>query len=259
MARTKSKTGTKRSGRRRPSSRGGWDRSRWLMALAVLGVITLIAAIPVYRWWWQKGEVSELGEGLKLLERQGCVSCHRDGSGCWRWRADGRRPASTDAIRDAVLNGRSAAEGFPAAMPAYAGRLQARQWQGLVVATGVLTGILGVPEDQELAAGRDIVAQMGCGSCHGALGGGGVANPGSLTGAVPGWYGRSFAALQRKEGGLETLLQDGGRQRKSLIPGVPPPLLNMPPYGERLDSVEMDLLVRYLEWLHDTPPSLEPS
>ncbi len=257
MARSKGTSGTKRTGRSRSSRKRTTGLSRWLWAVGALVVVVLVAAIPGYRWLWHHWESSELGQGLELLTRQGCASCHRDAGGCWKWRADGQQPASTDAIRDAVLNGRSAAEGFPAAMPAYAQRLQARQWQRVVIAVGAVSGIVGVPEDQELAAGRDIVLQMDCGACHGALGGGGVPNPGALAREVPGWYGKSFASLQTDQGSLEDLIRNGSRQRKSLLPGVPPPLLNMPAYGDRLDSVELDLLVRYLEWLHDNPPTLD--
>jgi len=233
----------------------GW--SRWLWAAAAVVLIILAGAIPSYRAWWRRAEGSELGRGLAGLHAEGCVACHRSPSGCWKWRADGRPPASTDAIRDAVLNGRPAADGFPAAMLAYANRLEAGEWRRLVIAAGVLSGIVGVPEDQELAAGRDIVGQMGCGGCHGALGGGGVPNPGTLSGEVPGWYGPTFEGLRAGEGALESMVRDGGQQRRNPVPGAPPPLLSMPGYGDRLDSVELDLLVRYLEWLHDNPPSLE--
>jgi len=257
MARGKGTSGRKRTGGRSAASgkrSGRWSRWLW-MAVGVI-VIGLLAALPVYRWWWHRGERSELGRGVELLAEQGCESCHRDTAGCWKWRADGGGPASTDAIRDAVLNGRPVADGFPAAMPPFADRLVAGEWRRIVVAVGSLVGILGVPEDQELAAGRDIVMQMGCRACHGVLGGGGVPNPGSLSGEVPGWYGRSFSSVAAGEGSLEALLRDGARQHGNLFPGEAPPLLVMPAYGGRLDSVELDLLARYLEWLHENPPAL---
>jgi len=258
MARGKPKTSTKRAGRSRSSGKGVGRWSLWLWVLAAVAAIILVGAIPGYRWWWHRAGSSELGRGLALMGSQGCTSCHRDAGGCWIWRTDGRMPASADAIRDAVLNGRPAVAGFPAGMPAYASRLQVGQWRQLVIAAGALSGVVGVPEDAELAAGRDIVVQMGCGSCHGVLGGGGIPNPGSLAGEVPGWYGPDFGRLLADDGALEATVREGGHQRRSLVPGVPPPLLNMPGYGGRLDSMELDLLVRYVEWLHDNPPALGP-
>ena len=231
-------------------------RSRWLAIAAGVVLLALLSALPVYRAWWRRAERTDLSTGLARLDEEGCLACHRDPAGCFKWRADGRQPASTDAVRDAVLNGRPAAEGFPGAMPPYAGRLRVREWQDLAVAVAALAGIAGEPEDQELAAGRDIVTQMGCERCHGPLGARGIPNPGTLTGRVPGWYGPELRALLAKDGALEAVLRDGSRQRRTPMPGVSPPPLAMPAYGGRLDSVELDLLVRYLEWLHDNPPSL---
>lgn len=249
MARQQRARSSKSSGKgKRPVRLGrilGWV----VAALVVVAVL----ALPVYRWWWRHEDASAVQRGLALLEAEGCTGCHREAGGALRWRADGSEPPSLVVVRDAILNGRPAAGDMLHDMPAYGGRLRMREWQDAAAAVGALTGLLGIPEDQELAAGHDIAVQMGCFSCHDVLGAGGVANPGSLKGRVPGFYGPDFAAAQTT--GLEEVLREGSVPSHTPVPGLPGPVLTMPSYGERLDSTELDLLVRYLVWLHENPPS----
>jgi mono/diheme cytochrome c family protein len=229
------------------------------MWIVIAVVLALVAALPVYRWRWAKGERNPLGYGLEMLRQQGCVACHVTPEGHYRWRTDDSLPPSVEVIRDAVLNGRRVASGFPAKMPAYGARLTVEKWQGAVVAVAVLSGLVGVPEDPELGAGHDVALQMGCFGCHGALGAGGVANPGSLSGAVPGWYGKAYQRAVKAQGGLAQLLREGGQPHRVPFPGLPSPLLRMPAYGNQLDSTESSLLVGYIEWLNANPPAYPQS
>lgn len=192
-----------------------------------------------------------------MLRQQGCVACHLTPQGEFRWRADGSPPSSVEVIRDAVVNGRRATTGFPVKMPAYGSRLSVEEWQAAAVAVAALSGLAGIPEDPELAAGHDVAVQMGCFGCHGPLGAGGVPNPGSLAGAVPGWYGRAFRRATENQGGLERLLREGGHQQRFPFPGLPGSLLRMPAYGDSLDSTESSLLARYVEWLNAHPPAYQ--
>jgi len=235
---------SRRPARARRRAWGGWA------ALAVAGAA--VAALPVYRAWWRSEEANPVREGLELLDEAACAACHRTGGG-WRWRGDGDGPASVEAVRDAVLNGRPRAAGFPAAMPAYATRLGAAERRAVVTAVAALEGLIGVPEDPELAAGHDVAAQMGCFGCHGPLGAGGVPNPGSLPGEVPGWLGRSLRARGAEAG---RVLRDGSRPVRLPLPGFSGPLLEMPAYGDRLDSTELELLLGYVEWLAERPPEV---
>lgn len=218
-------------------------------------LLALVVALPAYRWHWARQERNPLGYGLQVLRQESCVACHMTPDGQYRWRADGTPPPSVEVVRDAVVNGRKAANGFPGRMPAYGARLTVERWQGAVVAVAVLSGLIGVPEDPELAAGQDVAVQMGCFGCHGPLGAGGVANPGSLSGAVPGWYGGAFQRVVKEPGGLEQFLRDGGKPHRVPFPGLPGPLLSMPPFGDRLDSTESSLLSRYVKWLNANPPA----
>ncbi len=258
MARSQRKSGSRGSSRSGGKRARRWNASRIGMVLAGVVAVVAVLGVPTYRWWWAREETNPLARGMELLGEQGCAACHTGASGSWRWRADGAPPVSVEMIRDAILNGRPASPEFPGAMPPMGGRLDVGEWRALVLAVGVLEGLVGVPEDPELASGYDIAVQMGCFGCHGRLGAGGVPNPGSLEGRIPGWLGGSFRKVLAVDGRLREVILEGSRQRRVPVPGVPGSLLSMPAYGERLDSVEVEILVRYLRWLHENPPSLEP-
>jgi len=102
-----------------------------------------------------------------------------------------------------------------------------------------------------------VAVQMECFGCHGRLGSGGVSNPGSLSGGVPGWYGRSFLKAAAAPNGLERILREGAKSARVPVPWAPGPVLQMPAYGDRLDSTEIQLLTRYMRWLQEHPPQLD--
>lgn len=143
---------------------------------------------------------------------------------------------------------------MPAAMPAFGGRVRAAEWQALLMAVLAREAMVGVPDDPELAAGYDIASDHGCFGCHGVLGCGGVVNRGSLAGRIPGWYGSAFEAGAGSAAGTVELLRSGTRARRLPVPGIPGPVLAMPSFDSRMDSTEMQLVARYVEWLRDDPP-----
>ncbi len=225
-------------------------RNRLIPWLFISTVIVLLMALPGYRWVWRREGSNAIRTGLELIGRQGCVACHRTPAGSLRWRADGAMPGSMESVRDAIADGRPAETGLDVGMmPAYGRRLTARSRNDLALAVGALTGLIGVPRDPELAAGRDIARQMGCFRCHGSLGSGGIANPGSLVGTVPGWFRKDAMATLASPGAFVALLDAGARPPRIPLPWMSGPALTMPAFGARLDSTEMELLRRYLVWL----------
>jgi len=246
----------KRTSRRQPAAKGGTKGRRVHWAAWVLGILVVAAVlvVPVVRWAVNRDEGTLLLDGFQTLQDAACIACHRRGDGRWQWRADARPPVSLEVIRDAIFNGRDAVPGFAEAMPAYTGRLEHEEWLGAQQAVAALTGLVGVPEDPELAAGHDVARDMGCFGCHGPLGAGGVPNPGSLTGRVPGWFGGRYRKTLAREGGVAGLIRDGSRPVRVPVPGLGGPLLTMPPWGDRIDSTELEVLTAYLQWLHENPP-----
>ncbi len=237
---------------KRPRVAARARRNRLTVWLFIGMIVVVLVALPAYRWMWRRRGANAVRTGLELFEHEGCVACHRTGTGALRWRADGAAPASLEVIRDAVVNGRPEEAGFGVGdMPAYGSRLTVRKRNNLALAVGVLTGLAGIPEDPELAAGHDIARQMECFRCHGPLGSGGVANPGSLSGAVPGWMRPDAGKALSSPDAFAALLQSGATPKRVPLPWVPGPVLRMPAFGPKLDSTETDLLRRYLVWLHN--------
>ncbi len=252
----RSKASTKSGSKRPGSSETSW--STWAMWVVGALVVVAVVALPIYRWWVQRGETNAVQRGVELLHEQGCLACHQPITGDLRWSSSGELPVSVEVMRDAVLNGRDVAPGFGAAMPAYGSRLGGK-WQNVVVAVGVMTDLIAVPEEAELVAGRDVAEQLGCFGCHGLAGGGGVSNPGSLAGRVPPWYSDRPGSNVLNEEQVRLVLKEGVRPPKAPIPGAPAPLLAMPVFADRADSTEMSLLVGYVLWLNQNPPSLQVS
>lgn len=240
---------------RQPATRRkGGDGARWLLWLTAVVVLVAVLALPLLRWWWQRGAANPLRQGLASLRTEGCEACHRPAGEGFRWRAEGV-PPSVDLIRDALFSGRAAAPGFPAAMPRYGERLARRGWEPVALAVAADTGIAGVAEDAETAAGLEILGEMGCYGCHGPLGAGGVPNPGSLRGEVGGFYGPRVARLA-SGGALAEVIRRGAAPRRLPPLGFPPPPLAMPGYEGRLDSTELELAQRAVSWLNQNPPQL---
>ena len=96
--------------------------------------------------------------------------------------------------------------------------------------------------------GAAIAIALGCTTCHGAHGAGGVPNPGARDGVVPGWDGLVLATYARDEAEVREWILDG-RPKRLPPPGAdgrPRPALPMPAYRGRLTDVELGDLMAYL-------------
>lgn len=193
-------------------------RRRWI-ALAVAAV--LAAAVPaglrLLLWRW---ELNPILRGRLLAERMGCLSCHRPfadteipnpGS---RWGTvpafQGGNPmmygsTTPEVIAEYVRLGAPRAWlDDPAArqrlasqhlrMPAYGEVLSPGEQEDVVAFASALEGV-GRPGGEDVDAGRAVARRLGCLSCHGVEGSGGLPNPGSLGGFIPGFLGRNFTDL----------------------------------------------------------------
>ncbi len=117
--------------------------------------------------------------------------------------------------------------------------------------------------DQLFIAGDRLARQTGCYQCHGELGQGGVPNPDSFKGYIPGFQGRDFLKLTAGGDRTEILhwidhgrgqdVESGltGRLAKRYLDGQAIP---MPGYRDQLSAAEKELLADFLLLINKTGP-----
>jgi mono/diheme cytochrome c family protein len=244
-------------------------RTRLIAALTALLLLAL-AALPLTRSILRRRELNPILRGRLLAERQGCVTCH------WPWAQreipnPGSRWSSVPLLAHGnarmYAENRSEIEQFirfgaptawlqdPAAaerldsqrlrMPAYGETLSDGQIADLVAFASAVEQV--EPTGGEaVAAGRQLPWKHGCLVCHGVEGSGGLPNPGSLGGFVPGFLGGNFVDMVRDETEFREWVIDGRSSRLEANPFVRFFLhrqqISMPAYGEILSDEEIGLI-----------------
>ena len=98
--------------------------------------------------------------------------------------------------------------------------------------------------------GHAVAVRAGCFDCHGPDGTGGIANPGSKDGEVPGFTGGTLMMFVKTEAEVREYILDGAPARKQADPRYKPQMemqvLAMPAYKDYLSVAEVDDLVAYL-------------
>jgi len=215
--------------------------------------------------------------GRKLAHELGCFSCHGPGG-----RGGVPNPGSTagevpsfhqgtimmyahndEDLREYVLAGAPAAKlARPAyraerdaqllRMPAFRDELTTAQVDDLIAYLRAASGLLD-PSDEVAAKGAEVALAHGCFNCHGDMGIGGLPNPGSLKGYIPGFGGADFDELVRSDDELRGWILDGGiprlRDDKLASYFLERQRIQMPVFKDRLQPAEVDALVAYVRWL----------
>jgi len=252
-----------------------------LLGLAALAVTLLIIApwgLRALLWQWESNSVLR---GRELARELGCPACHEPYGGAEipnpgsRWGSVPRFGAGNammylsgrEEIEEFIRLGapqawlddpevRQRLEGQHLRMPAYGDRLEGAELEDLVTWVAAVEGVerAGGPE---AAAGRDLARQHGCLSCHGIEGSGGLPNPGSLGGFIPGFRGKNFEDLVSGEEEFREWVRDGTSSRLGAKPWVryfwERQEIQMPAYGEELTEEEIGELWRWVEALRQHP------
>ncbi len=257
------------------------SRYRLAALLLVLGVILAAGLVYVFR-----NEIfpehSAAHRGAQVARSAGCFSCHGAGGGNGSVNpSQGKTPDdfsrvpsllserhSPQQLRQWIEDGISqekrqsqahmqAREREAMQMPAYGERLSSDEIQDLMAYIALLQHREAAKSRPAQSPGEELARHYSCFTCHGELGQGGVENPGSLKGYVPGFFGSDFLALT----------QNGNRQQvlEWIRDGAPESFLNqgfagfyparylterqaiqMPAYGDHLSDEELETLTDYV-------------
>lgn len=144
-------------------------------------------------------------------------------------------------------------------MPAYGDLLSEDEIADLVAYSSAIEKVE-LPDGAEVENGRALASKHGCLSCHGVEGSGGLPNPGSLGGFIPGFLGRNFTDLVRDEEEFRHWVLDGTLPRLEKNPLVRyfwrRQQLTMPAYRGQLEDNEIRQL---WAWVRAVRASLNSS
>jgi len=146
-------------------------------------------------------------------------------------------------------------------MSAYGPHLSGRDLTDLTAYVEAVAGVA-TPAAGAAADGYAVAARTGCFHCHGPGGLGGMDNPGSFAGYIPGWQGRGHRALVHDRAELVAWIRDGRTARTDANPVIRFFLarqqLHMPAYRDHLSGAEIDALAAYIESLAGPLPEGTP-
>lgn len=242
-------------------------------------VVLAVAGLPVARDLVLQVEVTPAERGFQVALENGCFSCHGPngiGGVANPGNEDGEVPgfaegmpmmwaSSEDELREYILDGAPARkrndpgyvkeiEGWLLQMPAYRGYLDDAEVDDLIAYIGAVSGLI-APADEVAAYGLEVAYEFGCFDCHGPMGAGGVGNPGSLKGYIPGWWGHDYRDLVRDDEELRQWIVDGRIPRLESHPIAPyftrGQRIQMPAYGALLDEEKLTALMAYVKWVNE--------
>jgi mono/diheme cytochrome c family protein len=247
------------------------------------GVVLLLLAIAaprLVRVYWSIRSSNSVRRGVRLAQDLSCFSCHgpSGAGGMPDPRATtGEVPAwsggtwmmyvnSDEQIRQFILDGVSHARKDSAAareerekmaigMPAYRDYLSDSDVEDLVAAFKVLSRMALPAVDTAERRGHDVAERWQCFACHGPAGSGGLPNPGSFAGFIPGWYGADFDDLVHDREEFDLWVREGTipRLRDQAVASyfMRRQRIAMPTY-DSLSAQEVDDLWAYAQWLAET-------
>jgi len=253
-----------------------WKAAALAMAVAVVGLAAWIV-YPYARSLVIPPESTAAARGRELARDLGCFTCHgalgREGVAN-PGSAYGAVPTfhegtlmmfakSDQDLREYILDGAPKAKRDSESyrremneqeirMPAYRDFVSEQQVDDLVAFLRASSELLFPPEGLP-TEGEELAHELGCFQCHGAMGSGGHANPGSLKGYIPGFYGSDYRELVQNDEELRSWIEQGGIPRLTddelASYFLARQRVKMPSYGDRLEPQQIDALVAYVKWL----------
>lgn len=161
--------------------------------------------------------------------------------------ADGPLPAAQVETADAHAEHQGLLR-----MPAFEGRLTETELADVIAWIEALSPP-DRPADESVRRGLAVANANACFACHGPMGTGGISNPGSFKGYIPGFFGKDLDELARTDDELEAWIREGNVVRLARNPAAKVFLdrqaIKMPGYGNRLTDDEVRDLVAMIRWI----------
>jgi len=251
-----------------------------LIVLLGAAAVTLVTYRLVISTYWTHRSNNPVRHGIALGQKLGCYYCHGelggggipdpglDGREVPAWSKDmfssssDRRREIEEIIRDGDVHHHAGShvvkeERLTAAipMPAFGKLVDEEELDALVATVAAISGMNLRSADSLAMRGYEIAMKWGCESCHGPAGSGGLSNPTSVTGFIPGWYGADFRELVRDREEFDEWIRDGITDRfetnavSSYL--IHRQTIRMPRY-EHMSDRELDALWAYVKWLEIT-------
>ena len=247
----------------------------WFVACVALGIVL---TYPIVRDLVLMVEVTAAERGYRIALRSGCFNCHgANGAGGVKnpGSKDGEVPGfsggtpmmwvkNEDELREYILDGAPARKRADPqyrqqiasqllAMPAFRGFVGARDVDDLIVYLRAVSGLI-TPSEEMAAKGQEVAYRLGCFQCHGPMGAGVSANPGSFKGYIPGWWGNDFRDLAHDDDELRNWILAGeiSRLRDNPIAAyfIHRQRLYMPAYRDFIGDADLNALMRYVRWIN---------
>jgi mono/diheme cytochrome c family protein len=243
-----------------------------LIFFVFLIVFTLIIIFVIY--FIKKPTYSAVYRGRLIAFKYGCFNCHGfEGIGGIKnpgykydeippWQADVQMMyiKDTSEIKEWILyskplNREINNKGL-IKMPRYKGIIKDDELKDLLVYLKVLMGFINI-DDSIAMKGYLIAKNLGCFGCHGDYGLGGMPNPNSLKGYIPGWDDEHFDKLVKNDDELREWILKGKINRLKFINFVMErQVIKMPAYEGYITEDELNALIYYIKWIRDKVKSL---
>ncbi len=260
--------------------------TRWILSGLALILGALLAGPWLFQIYWAQRSSNPVRRGVVRASELGCFSCHgnlgtaglKDPGGdnlevpTWNGGMYMMYVQSDSDIHHFILEGsipkvespEPAANGKPVkaevAMPAFRRVLRGSDLEDLTAAFKVLSAMVSPPAGPE-ERGLSLARAWGCFSCHGPGGSGGLSNPGSFAGFIPGWYGPDFQDTVRDRSEFDAWVREGRITRFASNPVAARFMsrqrIQMPAY-RRFSPADLDDLWAYTRWLEATEGGTRP-
>jgi len=134
-------------------------------------------------------------------------------------------------------------------MPKYENVIKPNELKDLISYLKVVMELI-IIEDSLALKGYNIAQKMGCFGCHGKYGLGGMPNPNSLKGYIPGWDDKEFNRLVLNDNEIKEWILEGEIKRLELFDFIlDKQVIKMPKYKNIINDDELNALIYYIKWI----------